>query len=113
MKSPSDIDNSSNPDLEGVVLLKDDGKKYLWDNPLNVKKFIKGFFLVCLVIFLFDFLFLFDVIHKHLSFKEGEFLYEGWVGFYCASVFVSCAMIVVVAKELRKVLMRGDDYYDK
>ncbi len=49
MKSPSDTDNSSNPDLEGVVLLKDDGKKYLWDNPLNVKKFIKGFFLVCLV----------------------------------------------------------------
>jgi len=38
--------------------------------------------------------------------------WEALFGFYALFGFVACAILVLVAKELRKVLMRGEDYYD-
>jgi hypothetical protein len=38
--------------------------------------------------------------------------WEALFGFYALYGFVACAILVLVAKELRKVLMRGEDYYD-
>ena len=51
-------------------------------------------------------------IRRHLSFADGIFNSEGWFGFYAFYGFASCVVLVVVAKELRKILMRREDYYD-
>jgi len=45
--------------------------------------------------------------------KSGHFAWEHWVGFYAIYGFVCCLALVLVAKRLRKVLMRPEDYYDR
>ena len=46
-------------------------------------------------------------IHKH-----GPFAIEHWFGFYGIFGFVACVALVLAAKELRRLLMRSEDYYD-
>ncbi len=103
----------NDPDREGIILLEDDGRKHLWDNPANVKRFLKGFFIICVLLFLLDGLFLAHLVHKHLSFESDTFPLEGWLGFFSIYGFIACALIVLLAKQLRKVVMRSEDYYDK
>ena len=38
---------------------------------------------------------------------------ESWFGFYSVYGLVSCVVLVLLATELRKVLMREENYYDK
>jgi hypothetical protein len=33
-------------------------------------------------------------------------------GFYAFYGFVACVLLVLIAKQMRKVLMRKEDYYD-
>ena len=105
--------NDYDPDREGIILLEDDGRKHVWDNPANVKRFLKGFFITCLLLLLLDVLFMAHLIHKHLSFEEGVFSVEGWPGFFSIYGFIACTLIVLLAKPLRKAVMRSEDYYDK
>jgi hypothetical protein len=44
--------------------------------------------------------------------KKVVFAAEHWFGFYGFYGFVSCVALVLIAKELRRILMRPDDYYD-
>ena len=97
---------------DGVVLLPDKGKIHLFDKPKNVKRVIRIFFALCIAILLLDVLFVSHVIHKHLSFKDDKFIYENWFGFYPFYGFIACVLLVLVAKQLRKILMRPEDYYD-
>ena len=64
---------------------------------------VKWFYGVCAVLFLIDFL-----VPKH-----GAFSIEHYFGFYGIFGFVACVALVLIAKELRKVLMRPEDYYDR
>ena len=105
--------NDNDPDREGIILLEDDGRKHLWDNPANVKRFLKGFFIICVLLFLLDGLFLAHLVHKHLSFESDTFPLEGWLGFFSIYGFIACTLIVLLAKQLRKVVMRSEDYYDR
>ncbi|MFP6873280.1 MAG: hypothetical protein VCA55_07185 [Verrucomicrobiales bacterium] len=105
--------NDNDPDREGIILLEDDGRKHLWDNPANVRRFLKGFFIACVLLFLLDGLFLAHLIHKHLSFGPEAFPLEGWAGFFSVYGFIACTSIVLLAKQLRKAVMRPEDYYDK
>ena len=59
---------------------------------------------------LWDVLFLFK--QKHPSFEEGLFPIEGYFGFYSLYGFCACVVLVLVAKEMRKVLMRDEDHYE-
>jgi hypothetical protein len=113
MAEPLQSPNDNDPDREGIILLEDDGRKHVWDNPANVKRFIKGFFITCLLLLLLDVLFMAHLIHKHLSFEEGVFPVEGWPGFFSLYGFIACTLIVLFAKPLRKAVMRSEDYYDK
>jgi hypothetical protein len=45
--------------------------------------------------------------HKHV-----EVAAEAWFGFYGIFGFVACVGLVLGAKELRKILMRDETYYD-
>jgi hypothetical protein len=111
---PPDISGSEAP-AEGVVLLADDGRKHVFDNPANVKRLIRGFMVVCGLLLAVDLLFLppIGIWHKHLSFGNGALPAEGWFGFYCIYGLGACVMLVLLAKVLRKIIMRGEDYYDR
>ena len=39
------------------------------------------------------------------------FAFESWPGFYALFSFIACFALVLAAKELRKLLMRSEDYY--
>ena len=45
--------------------------------------------------------------------KHGPFPIEHAFGFYGLFGFIACVVLVLVAKQLRRVLMRPEDYYDR
>ena len=77
-------------------------KKYLFDNPQNVKRILYFLYGTCVLLFALDF-----VIHRHTSHS-----WETLWGFYAIYGFVSCVVLVMVAKWMRTFLMRPEDYYD-
>ena len=81
---------------------KPDEKKYWLDSKSNVDRLVRGFYVVCAVIFAID-----VFVPKH-----GPFAIEHLFGFYGWYGFVSCVALVLMAKVLRRMVMRGEDYYD-
>ncbi len=77
--------------------------EHLFDNPMNVKRTIYALFAVSGILFVLDFF-----VDRHVDHS-----WEGMFGFYAIYGFVACVILVLVAKELRKVLMRSEDYYDE
>lgn len=53
-------------------------------------------------------LLLIDVFHH----KHGHFAIEEWFGFYALYGFAAYVVIVMSAKQLRKLVKRDEDYYD-
>lgn len=86
------------------VPMKQEGEPpALFDNPKNVKRVIYGLYVVCVVVVLLDLFY-----HKHIHFPiEDTF---GFFGFYG---FVGCVTLVLLAKVLRLIVMRKEDYYDE
>ncbi len=80
-----------------------DEKTYWLDNPRNVAKVFWGLALVCALLFAAD-----AFYDKHVELEA-----ETWFGFYGIFGFVACVALVLAAKELRRILMRGEDYYDR
>jgi drug/metabolite transporter (DMT)-like permease len=79
------------------------GKKYLFDNPKNVKRLLGCFFSSLVVLLIIEFF-----IHKHPHFP-----WEGWLEFYAVYGFVACVALVLAAKYiLRPLMKRREDYYD-
>lgn len=80
--------------------MKDDHR---WlDEPRNVTRIVYALFIVCGLLLAAD---LFYDKHPHFS-------AEGWFGFYGVFGFVGSFLLVLTAKELRRVLRRDEDYYD-
>lgn len=77
-------------------------KRHFFDDPRHVKWTIRALFVVCAIAFLLDF-----VVHRHVDHP-----WEALFGFHAVYGFVACVVLVLVAKELRKILMRREDYYD-
>jgi hypothetical protein len=82
---------------------------YWLDQPGNVKKVIRIFFICCGVLALLDLIFLFHLQHKHVYFPK----FENFPGFFCLYGFGACVLLVLAARQLRKLLMRPEDYYEK
>jgi uncharacterized membrane protein len=78
-------------------------KKFWLDDRKNVNKIIYGLFIVCAAVALIDFF----PYKNHLHFR-----FEYWFGFSSFYGFVACVSLVLAAKQLRKVVMRDEDYYD-
>lgn len=78
-------------------------KKYFFDKPSNVKWLMRGFYAICLLLVVVDF-----ALHRHIGFS-----WEKIPAFYAIYGFVACVILVVIAKEMRKVIMRKEDYYDE
>lgn len=77
-------------------------KKYLFDNPQNIKRILYFLYGCCTLLFILDF-----VIHRHTANS-----WENLWGFYAIYGFVSCVALVLIAKWMRTFLMRPEDYYD-
>lgn len=73
------------------------------EQPANVKKIVIALYAVCALLLAID-----VWIHKH-----GPFAIEHLWGFYGIYGFVGCVFLVLAAKVMRIVLMRGEDYYDR
>ena len=86
---------------------KKDGEKRWLDDPVNVKRFIRWFFISCGFMAVLDLVFILHLRHKHV-----EFSFEGFPFFYCFYGLGACVLLVLVAKQLRKILKRDEDYYD-
>ena len=78
-------------------------KKHLCDNPKNVKLVIRMLYVSCFILFAMDL-----VIHRHTVHP-----WESFIGFYAIYGFLACVILVLLARELRKVVMRDEDYYDQ
>ena len=78
-------------------------KKSWLDDPRNVTRLVYGLLVVCVLLVAGDFLYE----------KETHFHWEGWWGFHGFFGFFAFLFLVLVGKELRKILMRDDDYYDR
>ena len=81
---------------------KKDEKIYFFDKPENIKRVLYVFYTLCVILVLADF-----VIHRHVI-----LVWENIPAFYAIYGFVACVSLVVVAKLIRKVVMRKEDYYN-
>ena len=79
-----------------------DRQKHFLDSPGNVKKMLRIFYVICAGLLLAD-----VVYHRHVVHA-----WEGVWGFYAIYGFVACVALVLIAREMRKFLMRREDYYD-
>lgn len=78
-------------------------KTHIFDDRKNVKRVIYGLYAVCILSVIAEFF-----VHLH-----PEHPWENLFGFYSIYGFAACVVLVLIAKEMRKVLMRGEDYYDR
>jgi hypothetical protein len=77
-------------------------KTHMFDKPQNVKRVVFALCALCAITFVLD-----ALIHRHVDHP-----WEALFGFHGIYGFVTCGLLVLGAKEMRKVLMRKDDYYD-
>jgi hypothetical protein len=83
---------------------RDPNEKTYWlDDHRNVDRLVHAFYIVCAVLIVIDLF-----VPKH-----GPFAIEHVFGFYGFFGFVACVALVLIAKQLRRVLMRPEDYYDR
>jgi hypothetical protein len=80
-----------------------DPKTYWLDDPNNVDRLVRVFYAICAVLVAID-----VFVPKH-----GPYAIEHWFGFYGWFGFIACVALVLIAKQLRRVLMRPEDYYDR
>ena len=83
--------------------MSENERKYWLDDRKNVNKVIYGLYTICAIVALLD---VFPYKH-HLHFN-----FEYWFGFSSFYGFVACVSLVLAAKQLRKIVMRPEDYYD-
>ncbi len=73
-----------------------------FDKRRNLILFLRIFYVTLAILLGLDFF-----IAKH-----PDFAFDGVPNFFAAYGLISCVMLVLIAKVLRKLLMRGEDYYD-
>ena len=76
---------------------------YWLDKPGNVARLVRSLYFACALLLAID-----VFVPKH-----GPFKIEHVFGFYGLFGFIACMVLVLAAKQLRKVLMRPEDYYDR
>ena len=77
-------------------------KKHIFDDSRNVRRVLWALLATCGFLLIADFIFHRHVVHP----------WEALWGFYALFGFVACVVLVLVAKGMRKYLMRKEDYYD-
>ena len=79
-------------------------KEGMFDNQKNTVRVVQGLVVTCVLLFLAD-----GLVHK----DHVHYPCESYFGFYAVYGFVSCVILVLIAKYvLRPLVMREEDYYD-
>ncbi|OKY25539.1 hypothetical protein [Thalassotalea sp. PP2-459] len=74
-----------------------------FDKPENIRKMLRVFYVICALLVIVDL-----IVNRHI--------YHDWENipaFYAIYGFVGCVVLVLIATEMRKFLMRKEDYYDE
>ncbi len=79
-----------------------EGRRRFLDNPGNVRWIIRALYGLCLLLVAAEF-----VVHRHI-----EHRFETLFGFHAFYGLVACVILVLAARELRKLVMRREDHYD-
>ena len=74
----------------------------IFEKPQNIKRFLVTFYVSLVVLLIVDLF-----IHKH-----AEFPWEGAPEFFAVYGFVSCVLLIFIAKILRMIIKRDEHYYD-
>jgi membrane protein YdbS with pleckstrin-like domain len=77
-------------------------RQHLFDKPENVRRLLRILYLACALLLAADLF-----VHRHVDHP-----WESLWGFYAFFGFVACVLLVLLAKQLRKLLKRREDYYD-
>lgn len=72
-----------------------------FDKSQNIRWILRVFYSLCLLLVVLDFM-----IHRHV-----ETAIEKIPAFYALYGFVACVILVLIATQLRKLLMRDEDYF--
>jgi|TARA_B100000809_G_C15106718_1_gene519038 hypothetical protein len=83
-----------------------DERQHVWDNPKNVKLLFNVFYALCVILVVLGL-----IPRQEVPGHEGHPL-EGFFAFYPLYGFVGIVLLVLIAKLMRRVLMRPEDYYD-
>lgn len=74
----------------------------IFDNPRNVKRLLAIFYVSLVVLLVADFF-----VHKH-----ADFPWEGATNFFAVYGYVSCVLLIFIAKLMRIFIKRDEKYYD-
>lgn len=77
-------------------------KKHFFDRPENTRRFFNTFYVICGLLVLAEIF-----VDRHT-----EHPWEALFGFHALWGFASFWFLVLVAKQMRKLLIRPEDYYD-
>ncbi len=78
------------------------GRKFLWvDNPAKVKRLYQGLIVVCIALFLTDFIYP----------RRVNFGFENYWGYYGIFGFFAFCTVIFGAKSLRVLIKRDETYY--
>ncbi|MCY3809073.1 MAG: hypothetical protein OXG58_06580 [Gemmatimonadetes bacterium] len=89
-----------------------DDKPGIFDNPRNVRRVIFGLYAACAVVFVLDIVSWFQARAGVPELRHPDSGMDGLPGFYAFYGFVACVLLVLAAREMRKILMRREEYYD-
>ena len=78
------------------------GNVHFLDRPGNVRRMLHLLYACCAALLLIDVLY-----HRHT-----QHTWDGWWGFFPVFGFVGCVLLVLIARLMRRVLKRPEDYYD-
>ena len=71
--------------------------------PKTIQWILRVFYALCIVLVLADF-----IVHRHII-TEAERI----PAFYALYGFVACVVLVLIASQMRKYLMRDEEYYEE
>ncbi|MGH1484991.1 MAG: hypothetical protein ACRBCI_02150 [Cellvibrionaceae bacterium] len=83
--------------------IKKDDENDFFDRPSTIKWILRIFYSSCVLLVLVDFL-----VHRHI-----ETSIEKIPAFYAIYGFVACVVLVLIATQMRKWLMRDEHYYSE
>lgn len=87
--------------------VEDLGKGFFYQ-PKVIKGIIRSLYAFCALLVVIDLFATFDIgLHRHMMHP-----FEKIPAFYAIYGFVGCVVLVLVATQMRKLLMRKEDYYD-
>ena len=78
-------------------------RQHIFDHKKNINRVLRALIALCVVSFAVDF-----VYHRHVVHP-----FEALWGFYAIYGFFACVILVLLAKKMRKWLMRSEDYYER